>query len=390
MMQKLSDKQTITKDQKLTTHLNFDIEVSSPGRINLIGEHTDYNKGYVLPAAIDKTINFKLRKNASENRCRISSKGYGDALVVDLDNISKSVIAWENYNLGVLHELTKRTDKLRGFDCVIDSHLPIGSGVSSSAALECGLAFGLNELFQLGLEKWDIIKLSQRAEHNYVGTKCGVMDQFASVMGKKGHVMLLDCKTLDFEYLPLSIEPYRLLLLNTNVSHNLAMSEYNLRRQECEQGLSFVQKHFHAGTSLRRVTKNMLRHCKNEMGTTIYNRCSYVIEENERVLKAVEAIRENNLKKVGELMYETHEGLSKKYEVSCPELDFLIDFSQEYDEVLGARMMGGGFGGCTLNVIHTNVVETFIKVASEAYKKEFNIELSAFQTVPSQGTHISL
>lgn len=371
------------------TEFAFDLEVSSPGRINLIGEHTDYNEGYVLPAAIDRTISFKIGKNGSKDRCRIYSKGYGEILMVDLSHVARSNNAWENYILGVLHELLLRTNKMKGFDCTIESHLPIGSGVSSSAALECGLAFGLNELFGLGLEKWEIIRLSQKAEHNYVGTQCGIMDQFASVMGKKNHAMLLDCKTLDYEYIPLDIDPYRLLLLNTNVVHNLAAGEYNVRRNQCGQGLAIVQKHFHIEGSFRHVTKTMLDKCKSEMGPTVYDRCSYVLEENQRVIAAVKALREKDLETVGRLMYQTHEGLSQKYGVSCPELDFLVHFSKGREEVLGARMMGGGFGGCTLNIIHKDAIEAFVKEVGLAYKKEFSIELSSFQTVPSQGTTIS-
>ncbi|WP_313777724.1 MULTISPECIES: galactokinase [Flavobacteriaceae] len=362
-----------------------DLVITSPGRINLIGEHIDYNDGYVLPAAIDKYITFKMSVNGLDKQCRVRSKGFGEMFQIDLDSISKGPSGWKNYILGVLDGLLQKTDKLRGFDCIIESHLPIGSGVSSSAALECGLAFGLNELFGLGLNKWEIIKLSQKAEHEFVGTKCGIMDQFASVMGKKDNAILLDCKTLDFEYIPLDIEPYLILLLNTNVTHNLATGEYNIRRSQCKEGLSIVQKHFQVGT-FRNVTQEMIEHCRAEMGQTIYNRCSYVVEENSRVLEAVQAIRRTDLEAFGQLLYKTHEGLSQKYEVSCPELDFLVDFSKQWKEVLGSRMMGGGFGGCTLNIVHKEAVDDYVEQIGEAYKKKFLIELSSFQTVPSQGT----
>lgn len=368
--------------------LKTDLTVTSPGRINIIGEHTDYNNGYVLPAAIDKTITFKLGKNNTEKTCRIFSKGFGDVLEFDLDSFSKKPEGWENYLLGVLHEILQRTDRVKGFDCTIESNLPIGSGVSSSAALECGFAFGLNELFDIGLEQWDIIKLSQKAEHEFVGTKCGIMDQFASVMGKKDHVMLLDCMTLDFEYIPMDIAPYKILLLNTNVEHNLASSEYNIRRSQCEKGLALLQDNFGNAISFRDVTKSMLDQCKTEMGQTIYNRCNYVIKENARVFQAVKALKENNLERFGQLLYETHEGLRRNYEVSCPELDFLVDFSKDWKEVLGARMMGGGFGGCTLNIIHEDAIENFVAAADEAYQKQFSKKLTYFQTVPSDGTTI--
>ena len=384
----MKNNQASTETQKSAFSFDLGLKITSPGRINLIGEHTDYNEGYVLPAAIDKTMLFKFRQNESPRRCTVKSKGFQEALVVDLEKISKSTEGWHNYILGVLHQINLLSDKLKGFDCVIESHLPVGSGVSSSAALECGLAFGLNELFQIGLDKWEIIKLSQRAEHDYVGTKCGIMDQFASVMGKEGHGMLLDCKTLDFEYIPMAIEPYRFLLLNTNVSHNLATGEYNTRRKQCEEGLGIIQKHFRQESSLRSVTKDMLEYCKIELGEIIYNRCLYVIEENTRVLEAVDALRKNDLPELGRLLYETHEGLGQLYEVSCPELDFLVDFSKDYENVLGARMMGGGFGGCTLNLVHKDFVDSFTELAAEAYIKEYNIDLSHFITLPSEGTSI--
>ena len=211
--------------------------VDSPGRINIIGEHTDYNLGYVLPTAIDKRIRFTLERNNTDTQCEIRSKGYEKALFVDLKHIAPSNTQWENYILGVLYEIYIRSKALKGFQCTIESDLPVGSGVSSSAALECGLAFGLNELFDLGLSKHEIVALSRDAEHNYVGTKCGIMDQFASVMSKKDHVILLDCKSMEHTYVPFAIAPYKLVLLNSNVSHSLASSEYNTRRKECEEGV---------------------------------------------------------------------------------------------------------------------------------------------------------
>lgn len=364
------------------------ITVSSPGRINLIGEHIDYNDGFVLPAAIDKCIRLSLKANGHAGRCTIKSEGFTSILVVDLNNLGKGTEGWHNYVLGVIHEIQKLTDELQGFDCVMQSNVPVGSGVSSSAALECGLAFGLNELFNLGLTQWDLIRIGQRAEHNYVGTKCGIMDQFASVMGKEGHVMLLDCKSLDFKYVPLELGDYRLLLMNTNVSHNLSDGEYNIRREQCETGLDILAHHFKIDKTFRSVTPKMLEETKAELGLLLFDRCSFVIEEIERVLEAVQELENGNLTKVGELMYKSHKGLSKKYEVSCAELDYLVELSKSDPMILGSRMMGGGFGGCTLNLIHKSAIESFVRKASGAYKKRFNIDLSYFQTVPSQGTSI--
>ena len=360
--------------------------VSSPGRINIIGEHTDYNLGYVLPTSIDKRIRFTLKKNNTDTQCEIRSRGYEKALVVDLKHISPSNTQWENYILGVLYEIYKRNKELKGFQCTIESDLPVGSGVSSSAALECGLAFGLNELFDLGLSKLDIVTLSRDAEHNYVGTKCGIMDQFASVMGKKDHVILLDCKSMDYTYVPFFIAPFKLVLLNSNVAHSLADSEYNTRRNECEEGVSILQKKYPFIASLRDVNLDMIESCKMAMSLKVLNRCTYVVQENERVLDAVKALEKGDLKTLGSLMYQTHEGLRNLYEVSCPELDFLVDFSINVDGVLGSRLMGGGFGGCTLNLVHEDMADAFILSVSEAYEKEFHIKLTSFEGLPDMGT----
>ncbi|WP_400072926.1 galactokinase [Zobellia russellii] len=367
---------------------NFQPElvISSPGRINLIGEHTDYNMGYVLPTAIEKNITFSFRKNGSDNQCHVYSKTYDTGFEIDLNKIAVSKVEWENYILGVLNEISKRTDKVRGFDCVVESNLPTGSGLSSSAALECGLAFGLNEIFDLGLSKIEMVQLSQTAEHTYVGTQCGIMDQFASVMSEAGNVILLDCRSLDYDHIPIDLNPYKIILLNTKVSHNLASSEYNTRKQECEQGVAIIQKKHPNIKSLRDVDSEMLLASKEEMDPIVYNRCSFIVKENDRVLEMVKALKENNLKEVGQILYKAHEGISTEYEVSCPESDFLVDFSKGNDQVLGARQTGGGFGGCTLNIVHDSAVEDFVSAATKAYKDKFNITLEAFEVRPSGGT----
>jgi len=368
---------------------DYNLIIDSPGRINIIGEHTDYNNGFVLPTAIDKKIQFKFRKNNSSSTCTIFSANFNTSFSFDLNNISKSDEQWENYVLGVIYEIQQLTDKLGGFDCTLESSIPIGSGISSSAALECGLAFGLNELFNLNLSKLTIVELSQRAEHNYVGTKCGIMDQFASVMSKKDHVILLDCQSLEFEYVPIKIEPFKILLLNTNVSHNLASGEYNLRRSQCEKGVEIIKQKYPQVNSLRDVSRKMLDETKSLMPAIVFNRCSYVVEEQQRVLNSVIALKNNKLGDLGNYMYQTHNGLQNNYEVSCPELDFLVDYSKSFEAVLGARMMGGGFGGCTINLVHSEAVDSFIAHASEAYFNEFNIKLTAFEAMPSEGTTIN-
>lgn len=363
-----------------------ELVVESPGRINFIGEHTDYNMGYVLPTAIEKCIKFSFRKNGSDKNCSIYSKTYDTGFILELDRIKRSTNEWENYILGVLNEILKRTDKVSGFDCILESNLPTGSGLSSSAALECGLAFGLNELFNLGLSKLEMVQLSQIAEHTYVGTQCGIMDQFASVMSSSGNVILLDCRSLDFSLIPIDLDPYKILLLNTKVSHNLASSEYNTRKQECEMGVSIIKVKYPEVNSLRDVTNEMLEVCESDMNTTIFNRCSFIVSENERVMKMTKALRSNDITTVGKILYEAHEGIRRLYEVSCPESDFLVDFSKNSPMVLGARQTGGGFGGCTLNIIHQDAIKDFVETAAEAYKKAFDIELESFEVTPSGGT----
>ncbi len=364
------------------------LTIQSPGRINFIGEHTDYNNGFVLPTAIDRNITFKLRKNKTDNVCNIYSVNYDKNFSIHLENIKISDVAWENYILGVIYEMQQLTNKIKGFDCVLSSDIPIGSGISSSAALECGLAFGLNELFDLNLDKLTLVKLAQRAENNFTGTMCGIMDQYASVMSKKDKVILLDCRSLTHEYIPLKIKPYKILLLNTNVSHSLASSEYNTRRKECEKGVNIIREKYTKVNSLRDVDESMLAEFESILSENIYRRCKYVIEEKTRVLDAVEELKKNKLKNFGKLMYATHIGLSNEYEVSCAELDFLVEYSKDFDAVIGARMMGGGFGGCSINIIHEDAISDFVEKVSKTYFEKFNIKLDTIEAFPRGGTSI--
>ncbi|MDZ7613426.1 MAG: galactokinase [Flavobacteriaceae bacterium] len=366
----------------------WQVIVESPGRINIIGEHTDYNQGYVLPTAIDKKILFKLKKNGSGKVCTVLSKDLNERFNFDLTKVKRSKQQWENYLLGVVHEIQELGGVLRGFDCELESSLPIGSGISSSAALECGLASGLNELFNLGLTKMQIVALSQRAEHNYVGTKCGIMDQFSSVMSKAGTVTLLDCRSLEFEYIPFKLENTKIVLINTNVSHNLASGEYNIRKEQCEKGVSVIKKSYPEVNSLRDVEPDMLEKCKAALSPIVYNRCLYVVSEKKRVLEAVESLRRSDIDRLGELMYETHEGLQHLYEVSCPELDFLVAEAKKYPCVTGARMMGGGFGGCTINLVKEAGSDQFFEEVKIAYKQKFNRNLTIFTVTPSEGTKV--
>ena len=354
------------------------LTIKSPGRINLIGEHIDYNGGEVMPAAIDLCILLKLNANDSST-CNIHSIDYEDTFSVDLEKVVPSETEWHNYFLGVIYFIQQKLPgRIKSFDCTIESNLPIGSGMSSSAALECGIAKGLDGLFDLGLTNLDIITIARDAEHHFVGTKCGIMDQFAVVNGKKGHFMKLNCQTLEVEYVKADLDPYELLLLNTNVEHSLATSEYNKRRSECEQGLHLINAQGYNFKDVAHIPYGIIDEKKHHLPVKTFNRMKFVLEENQRTAMASSALLNNDLKALGLCIYGSHEGLKNLYEVSCEELDFLVDFTRVDDTVLGARMMGGGFGGCTLNIIRKDKKDDFIDQISRAYFKKFKTDLTAY------------
>jgi galactokinase len=361
------------------------VVIRSPGRVNLIGEHTDYNLGFVLPAAINKEIIFALAPNGG-NTCRLHTHDLDDQLEVPLHQVQPSDKQWANYLLGVVDQLQKRGYPIGGFDCVFGGNIPIGAGLSSSAAVECGLAFGLNHLFGLGIEPFELAKIGQKAEHTYARVMCGIMDQFANMFGRREHVVRLDCRSLDYVYYPFRMADYRIVLCDTQVKHSLASSEYNTRRQECEAGVALLQQYYPQVQSLRDVTPEMLEKHQEAFDPVVLQRCRYVVEENLRVLAACRDLENGDLQRFGEKMYGSHAGLQHLYEVSCPELDFLVEQAKKEDAVVGARMMGGGFGGCTINLVALETVEPFIQRMTQAYKAQFDIDLKAYVTEIVDGT----
>jgi len=359
--------------------------VQSPGRINLIGEHTDYNNGFVLPAAINLGISLAVAPNDTDT-CNIYSTDYKETFSFTLTDMKpSSEQPWANYIMGVVNEFQKAGKKISGFDCAFGGDIPIGSGLSSSAALECGIGFALDQLYELKLEKWDLIKMAQKAEHNFAGVQCGIMDQFAVVQGKKDHFIRLDCNSLEFEYFPFKDSQFSIVLCNSMVKHALVDSEYNKRRQECESGVKVLQNQWPSVNSLRNGSLEQLEKVKSQLSPIVYNRCRYVMEENERVLLAGNDLHHNDLPSVGEKLYKSHEGLSKLYEVSCPELDFLVESTRDMPEVLGSRMMGGGFGGCTINLVENSFVEKFEGVIRAAYKNKFDLDLEIYRVSIEDG-----
>jgi galactokinase len=344
----------------------------APGRINLIGEHTDYNEGFVLPAAIDKDVIFALERNGSD-QYRFYANDLDQLFNVSMDSLHYTQVNWPNYLMGVIDQLKKRGHEIGGFDCVFGSDIPIGAGLSSSAAIESGLATALNDLFDLKESRLDLVKLSQKAENEFVGVNCGIMDQFASIFGKKNYVFRLDCRSLEYNYYPLDLQGKSILLIDTQVKHELASSEYNTRRKECETGVKEIAQYHSDVKSLRDVTPTLLKEFKGKMEPLIYKRCNYVVTENERVLKACEDLSNLKIDDFGRKMYETHLGLRDEYEVSCPELDFLVDQTVNHEGVYGARMMGGGFGGCTINIVESSELLKLKHEITDAYSNRFGI-----------------
>ncbi|HSC53342.1 MAG TPA: galactokinase [Phnomibacter sp.] len=362
--------------------------VRSPGRVNIIGEHTDYNEGFVLPAAIDKAVYMAI-KPREDGRIRLTAHDLGKTYETTIDQLHPDESrGWANYLVGSVAQVQKQGVAIKGFDAVFTSTVPIGSGVSSSAALECATVFAMNQMLGAGFEKIRMVKMAQKAEHEYAGVMCGIMDQFASMMGKKDHVIRLDCKTLDFDWVPLDLKDHRILLLNTNVKHSLASSAYNTRRQECEQAVAWVQEHHAQVRSLRDVNLDMLDAYVAPKNALVDQRARFVVQEIERLNSACSFLQQGDLQGLGQKMFQTHYGLSKMYEVSCAELDYLVEQVEGNGDVLGARMMGGGFGGCTINIVKANAIEELVASIQPGYEQKFNLPLSWFVAEVADGTSL--
>jgi galactokinase len=359
---------------------------AAPGRVNLIGEHTDYNKGFVLPGAIDRNIFLALAPNGSD-RLNMEALEYRERFSFARDEMNP-VKGWPTYIMGMIYMIMPEKRLPYGLDFVVSGSIPVGAGMSSSAALcsACGIA--LNDAFQLGLSRMEIALAGQQTEHRFAGVQCGIMDQFASLHGKAGHLMKLDCRSLEFEYIPFDFPDLRIVLVNSMVSHSLASSEYNLRRHQCESGVEILRRYDMSIHSLRDVRPELLDTHREQLGETIYKRCRFIVGENQRLQSGCDFLKSHNLDAFGKLMYASHDGLSHDYEVSCPESDFLVKSIRELPGVKGARQMGGGFGGCIICLVEKNATDFFIGDIRKKYEEKFNRTPDCYITSINEGAHI--
>ncbi len=352
---------------------------ASSGRINLIGEHTDYNGGFVFPGAIDKCIMAGIKENGTD-KVRVYSADLDAYTEFGLNEEDKPGEQWACYVFGVCRETIKRGGTVRGFDAVFAGNVPLGAGLSSSAALESCFAFALNDMFNDNkIDKFELAKIGQSTEHNYCGVNCGIMDQFASVFGKKDHLMRLDCRSLEYKYYPFDAKGYKLVLLDSRVKHELVDSPYNKRRESCERVAATL-----GVETLRDASMEMLEAARDKISDEDYKRAVYVIGEKQRVLDVCDALERGDFETVGRCMYETHHGLSKDYEVSCVELDYLNDIARECG-VTGSRIMGGGFGGCTINLVKDELHDKFIATACEKFNEKYGHEPRVYEVIISDG-----
>ncbi|MFX0557144.1 galactokinase [Maribacter sp. CXY002] len=379
----------VIKNSFQSKYNNRPLLIKSPGRINLIGEHTDYNLGFVMPAAIEKAIYFAIQENDSKHINIETFLTSPEQITFDLNGKTNEFSSfWGNYFKAILKILRDKKYNLKGFDCVFGGDIPIGSGLSSSAALCCGFIYAVSELLDLGINKAEIALIAQKAEHN-IGLNCGLMDQYAVLYGKKSNALFLDCKTLDHKHIPINLHGYSWVLINSNIKHNLAVdSEYNKRRESCELVVNHLRQSNTEINSLRDVKLADLNSIKNEIPSTDFKRANYILEENSRVEKMKNALESGNANKVGALLLEGHNAMSKEYEITTKELDLLVSIGQKLKGVIGSRMMGGGFGGCTINLVKTNLVEDSITSLISTYKEETGIDAEVYELHIGDGVHI--
>ena len=362
------------------------LTVSAPGRINLIGEHTDYNGGFVLPIAIDRNI-YMAGTKRNDRIIRIYSIDYDQNVQFDIDSIQfNKEKMWVNYIAGVIKSLLKIRADINGADIVFGGDIPEGAGLSSSAALEVATVYFFNTLFDMHIPHIEMIKLCQRAENQFVGVNCGIMDQFVSMLGKKGHALFLDCRNLSYKNIPLKLEEFNVVVCNTNVKRELASSEYNKRRATCERAVSRLKRFLPQIETLRDVSVEEYEKYKGSLDEIAQKRCKHVLYENRRVLDAINALGKNDILEFGRLMNESHESLKKDYEVSCLELDTMVNIARSINGVIGARMTGGGFGGCTVNIVKKQSIDNFCSLINREYEKKTGIKPQIYICNPENGS----
>lgn len=381
--------QNAVHEKYLELHGDTPLLVRSPGRVNLIGEHTDYNQGLVLPAAIDKNIIVAIGKR-DDRHIQLYALDQQESFDAALNALERSPLLWPDYILGVVQQLQQRGHDVGGFNLVFGGDIPQGAGLSSSAALECATGFALNELFDLDISRLDIALAAQAAENEFVGVKCGLMDQFASVFGKEQQLIKLDCADFSYDYIPFNNPDLCIVLFDTQVKHSLASSAYNERRKQCERGVALIQQHHQHVKSLRDVTIEQLDEYVKPVDATVYNRCHYVVSEIKRLQDGCEDLKNDDFNAFGQRMFETHDGLQHLYEVSCDELDVLVELVRDNDAVLGARMMGGGFGGCTINLVKIDQVQNLVDTVIGAYNEKTGRTAQAYIANISGGTNVIL
>jgi galactokinase len=359
--------------------------VRAPGRINFIGEHTDYNEGLVLPAAIDREIWIAAAANGTDT-CHLFSPDLNESHSFSIHDL-KPGRGWINYLQGVVQGIDQIGFPAKGMDVAISGNIPLGAGLSSSAALCCGFGMAYSHVLGLGLSKLAIAKVAQYAEHNFAGVKCGIMDQYASLFGKKDHALLVDCKTLEHEPVPFLYPNIEILLIDTKVKHSLADTAYNNRREACEKGITLIRRKYDV-SFLRDVSMGMLNDMKEDFPDDVFRRCHYVVKEMARTKQAVHFLKQHDVKSFGKLLYDTHDGLSRDYEVSCGESDFLVSLAKANRKVLGARQMGGGFGGCTINLVDKGATSEFIESVDKKYSEAFNKKPDFYKVSLAEGVEV--